>query len=47
MVVERLGEHERVGDQRAAGVIADQQYRTRGRDVLQAADIGAKVATRE
>jgi len=30
-VVEVLAEHERVGDQRAAGVVADDQHRTFGR----------------
>jgi hypothetical protein len=43
IVVEVLGEDERVGDQRAAGVVADEERRLVLRDVLKAADLGAEV----
>ena len=42
VVVERLREDERVGDQRAARVVADEQHRPARRDVLQPAHIGAE-----
>ena len=43
VVVEVLGEDERVGDQRAAGVVADEQRRLVGGDVLEPLDLGAEV----
>src|SRR5947209_18730843 len=46
MVVERLGEDERIGDQRAAGMVSDEQARPLGRDVLKAAHFGAVVDPR-
>ena len=42
VVVERLREDERVGDERAAGVVADEQHRPARRDVLQLAHVGAE-----
>ena len=42
VVVERLREDERVGDERAARVVADEQHRPARRDVLQPAHIGAE-----
>ena len=46
VVVEGLGEDERVGDQDAAGVVADQQHRPLGRDVVQPAHLGPEVEVR-
>ena len=43
VVVEVLREHERVGDQRPARVVADQQHRLVGRDLLEPLDLGAEV----
>jgi hypothetical protein len=43
VVIERLREHERVGDQRPPGVVTDQQHRSLGGNVVQALDIRAEV----
>ena len=47
VVVERLREDEGVGDQRPAGVVADQQHGLVGGDVLQALDVAAVVDVRQ
>jgi hypothetical protein len=46
MVVEVLAEHERVGDQGASRVVADEQSRAFGRDVLEAADVSPEIKVR-
>jgi hypothetical protein len=46
VLVERRREHERVRDQRSARVVADEQYRTVRRDVLEAAHLGAVIQLR-
>ena len=43
VVIERLREHERVGDQRAARVVADEQHWSTCGDVVHPAHLGSEV----
>jgi hypothetical protein len=44
VVIERLREHEGIGDQRPPGVVTDEQHRSLGGNVVQPSDVCAEVA---